>query len=218
MLRANLNDENLNAIYGGNEGEGGLIETMSDEAVKAAMEYWKVYQETGSEAAFDARDKLQAALESQGFYNDEQGVGLIEQVFDNMLNETDPDGLGAKLQERFKEQDFEITAEPIIDEESLRAQAAGITVKVGAELVPTALDGGGGEHGFANGIWSVPYNGFPAILHKGERVVPAREVNNSSFNSNLYVEKMYMNNGTDAQGLAAAMAAAQRRRMSGYGS
>lgn len=217
MIEANLNDENLNAVYGGNGGEGGLIETMSDEAVKAAMEYWNVYQETGSEAAFDARDKLQAALESQGFYNDEQGVGLIEQVFDNMLNETDPDGLGAKLQERFKEQDFEITAEPIIDEESLQAQAAGITVKVGAELVPTDMSSGGPD-GYANGIWSVPYNGFPAILHKGERVVPAREVNNSSYNSNLYVEKMYMNNGTDAQGLAAAMAAAQRRRMSGYGS
>ena len=215
MIEANLKDENLNAIYGES---GGLIETMSDEAVKAAKEYWDVYTQTGSEAAFDARDKLQAALQSQGFYNDEQGVGLIEQVFDNMLNETDPDGLGAKLKERFATQGFEVTAEPIIDEESLQAQASTITVKVGAKLVPTDVSGGGGEHGFANGIWSVPYNWFPAILHKGERVVPAREVSSQNYNSNLYVEKMVMNNGADAQGLAAAMAAAQRRRMSGYGS
>ena len=69
----------------------------------------------------------------------------------------------------------------------------------------------------ANGIWSVPWDGYPAILHKGERVVPAREASRS-YNSNLYVESMYMNNGTDAAGLAAAMAAAQRRTMSGYGS
>lgn len=71
----------------------------------------------------------------------------------------------------------------------------------------------------ANGIWSVPFDGFQAVLHKGERVVPAREVGSSrNYSSNLYVESMYMNNGTDAAGLAAAMAAAQRRTMSGYGS
>ena len=71
----------------------------------------------------------------------------------------------------------------------------------------------------ANGIWSVPFDGFLARLHKGERVVPAREVAASrNFSSNLYVESMYMNSGADAEGLASAMAAAQRRTMSGYGS
>jgi hypothetical protein len=73
-----------------------------------------------------------------------------------------------------------------------------------------------GHH--ANGIWSVPFDGYPAILHAGERVVPAREVSSRSYNSNLYVEKMIMNSGADAQGLADAMASANRRRMSGYGS
>jgi hypothetical protein len=73
--------------------------------------------------------------------------------------------------------------------------------------------------GHANGLWSVPYDGYHAVLHKGERVVPAREVASSrNFNSNLYVESMYMNNGQDAEGLAAAMAAAQRRTSAGFGS
>ena len=70
----------------------------------------------------------------------------------------------------------------------------------------------------ANGLYEVPRDGYPALLHKGERVMPAREVESQSFNSNLYVESMYMNSGTDAEGLAAAMAAAQRRTMSGFGS
>ena len=71
---------------------------------------------------------------------------------------------------------------------------------------------------FANGLPFVPYNGYLAILHQGERVMTARENRTYTANSNLYVEKMVMNNGTDAAGLASAIAEAQRRTMSGYGS
>ena len=110
------------------------------------------------------------------------------------------------------------------------------TVSIPVTFVPAGGGGGGGtpmfvyDHwngmmnrlgtrGFANGLWSVPYDGFLARLHKNERIVPAREVGSSrNFSSNLYVESMYMNNGTDAAGLASAMAAAQRRTMNGFGS
>lgn len=71
---------------------------------------------------------------------------------------------------------------------------------------------------YANGINYVPYDGMLAELHKGERVVPAREMASRNYSSNLYVESMYMSGGADAEGLAAAMAAAQKRTMSGYGS
>ena len=96
-----------------------------------------------------------------------------------------------------------------------------MTLKVAVQFNPM-LPGGmtmGSIPGRANGMPFVPFDGYPALLHKGERVVPAREVSNTrNFSSNLYVESMYMNNGQDADGLAAAMAAAQRRTMSGYGS
>ena len=96
-------------------------------------------------------------------------------------------------------------------------EAAQLASQVGTVVIPAVLDMvEDGSH--ANGLWSVPYDGYLARLHKGERVVPAREVSSRSYNSNLYVESMYMNNGMDANGLASAMAAAQRRTMSGYGS
>jgi hypothetical protein len=69
----------------------------------------------------------------------------------------------------------------------------------------------------ANGLFDVPWDGYPAILHKHEQVVPAREVSNRNYNSNLYIENMNMSGNADAQGLAAAIAAANRRTMAGYG-
>ena len=73
-----------------------------------------------------------------------------------------------------------------------------------------------GSH--ANGLWSVPWDGYPAILHKDEKVVPAREAASRNFSSNLYVESMYMNNGQDSDALAAKVAAENRRIMNGFGS
>ena len=56
-----------------------------------------------------------------------------------------------------------------------------------------------------------------AWLHPGERVLTARENRSYTANSNLYVERMIMNNGQDAEGLAAAMAAQNRRVSAGFG-
>ena len=69
----------------------------------------------------------------------------------------------------------------------------------------------------ANGLPYVPYDGYLARLHKGERVVPARQAG-SSFSSNLYVENMNMSGGLSADALAASIASRNRRVMAGYGS
>ena len=126
----------------------------------------------------------------------------------------------------------QVDVEPQVAEDA----AEQIQQQVGQVEVPAMLvyngfswgwgQGGGGTGGGgvnkpmarANGLPYVPYDGYLASLHKGERVVPAREVSSRSYSSNLYVENMNMSGGADAAGLAAAMAAAQRRTMSAYGS
>ena len=108
--------------------------------------------------------------------------------------------------------------------------AAQIAEQIGTVTVyvePIIDDGSGyskrtprrnGIPGHANGIWSVPFDNYLALLHKDERVVPARAVNNRNFTSNLYFENVNVNNGQDADGLAARIVTTQQREMSGFGS
>ena len=124
-----------------------------------------------------------------------------------------------------------VEIDPEVPEDAAAKLAEQIgTVAVGVELIPTMngyVQGVGGAGGSgrpnvlmpkANGINFVPYDGYLALLHKGEQVVPARQVNSRNFTSNLYFENVNLNNGQDAEGLAARITAQQRREMSGYGS
>lgn len=124
----------------------------------------------------------------------------------------------------------EITLKPMVPDGASAQISTDIgTVQVPVELVVTnpgavrpSVGGGGGAGTvvamqYANGLPYVPYDNYLALLHKGEKVVPARATGNN-FSSNLYVDRMIMNNGQDAQGLAGAVAAANRRIMRGYGS
>ena len=92
-----------------------------------------------------------------------------------------------------------------------------IGMEVGAAEGPVIHKNRRPKKGDANGLPYVPYDGMLARLHKGERVVPAREAGRS-FSSNLYVENMNMNGGLSADALAASIASRNRRVMAGFGS
>ena len=123
----------------------------------------------------------------------------------------------------------EVEVDPVAPEDAAAQISEQIgTVAVPVVMVPTTGGGTGrirtprgwitpdGSH--VNGLPFAPFDGYIAELHRGERIVPARENVSRNFSSNLYIESMYMNNGIDAQALAQSIAAANRRSMSGYGS
>ena len=70
------------------------------------------------------------------------------------------------------------------------------------------------EH--ANGLWNVPWDGYPAILHRGERVVPARDANNYTYNT--YFGSVNLHNGLEIEALTESIDRRNRRPRSGYGS
>ena len=73
-----------------------------------------------------------------------------------------------------------------------------------------------GSH--ANGLPFVPFDGYIAALHKGEQVVPAAQVDKSrSFTNNVYFDRTQVNNGIDADAIAARIAEQARRAIAGFG-
>jgi hypothetical protein len=72
----------------------------------------------------------------------------------------------------------------------------------------------GGSH--ANGLFSVPWDGYPALLHKGERVLTARE--NQNYTYNTYFGNVNLNNGLEIEALTESIDRRNRRQRSGYGS
>ena len=99
MIEANLNDENLNQIYGDEEGKD-LLDRMTDAQLLLAKEYEKIYNDPdkmGTEEAFQMREALQESLKDLGIVNDEQGVSLLENIFEERLREMDIDGLVEKF-------------------------------------------------------------------------------------------------------------------------
>ena len=194
--------------------QGGNI---TQEGAQAIMDFWEA-----NPAQWQKR-----LMAVGGRYGDLGSLTSNKQAMDIMLNATISDEeVFRQLEEALGLKPVEVEAVPVAPEgaaEELAAQIGPVTVPV--QLVPDAGGGAGTGYGglrytmHANGLWSVPFDGYMAVLHKGERVVPAREAGGSrNFSSNLYVESMYMNSGTDAEGLAAAIAAANRRTMRGFGS
>jgi len=182
------------------------------QGTESVGDWWTRTQQEISDRASTAADDWKNLFKSLLGLGDLGADQDFLDIAEQLRNQVDED-LNAKP--------FDFVAEPQVPENA----AAEISAQIGTVPVNIRIVGGAGggkdwntRTSRANGLPFVPYDGYLAELHKGERVVPAREMQSRNYSSNLYVESMYMNNGTDAEGLAAAMAAAQRRTMSGYGS
>ena len=136
----------------------------------------------------------------------------IQSLFDDEWEGT-TGGLLNILQEAIDENAKGLTVEtiPVMPDDAaamLEDQLGPITV----DVIPNVK-----SMSFANGLPYVPFDGYVATLHKGERVVPANQNKNYNNTSNVYFDHVNVNNGIDADGLAARIAEHNRRTLAGFG-
>ena len=126
-------------------------------------------------------------------------------------------GLLNILQEAIDEKAQGLTVEttPILTEDAagiLQEQLAGVALSVPVYPDLASVDG---SH--ANGLPFVPFDGYIAALHRGERVVPANQNRSYSNTSNIYFDNVNVNSGADADGLAALIAERTKHTLAGFG-
>lgn len=185
---------------------------ITEEQKAAAEQYWDFFRSHGGDSDWAVWDQLV----EQYFGGANEYTRRLEDAIAGMT-ESDTWAQKMDLPEGWWMGDdgIKVATTPELSEDAadhIQEALNGLTLTV--PVIPdVATDG---SH--ANGLPFVPFDGYIAQLHKGERIVPANQNKNYSATSNLYVESMYMNNGTDAQALAAAMAAENRRIRAGFGS
>lgn len=100
--------------------------------------------------------------------------------------------------------------------------------EVGTVTVPASLDWrpsyqqgyqqqAPGFGGHANGLPFVPYDGYLALLHRGERVMTASQNKSYTYNNNTYFGSVNLHNGLEIDALTESIARNNRRKNSGYG-
>lgn len=134
------------------------------------------------------------------------------------------------------ENPVEVTVTPVAEEGSAQSVSDQVgTVDINGIVHITGVDGeiqgvsgnwwGGdgtivrphrvGSH--ANGIPWVPRDGYLAVLHAGERVMPARENKHYTYNNNTYFGSVALHNGLEIEALTESIARNNRRKSNGYG-
>jgi hypothetical protein len=94
----------------------------------------------------------------------------------------------------------------------IAAQIGTVPVRVSPQVAGLTMPG------HANGLPFVPYDGYIAMLHRGERVMPARENKNYTYNNNTYFGSVNLHNGLEVDALAESIARNNRRKSRGFGS
>lgn len=180
-------------------GDDALMDKVSDIVFDKGQEYAEEFQQA-----------MEAVLANENDYSGETQQKVMDMVTDLM---------DAVRQQMAKEI---LTVELEPDVEGLQRQLSQVklTANVAMNLGTGGMAGAmaallSGNH--ANGLPFVPWDGYIAMLHRGERVLTASQNRNYTYNNHNYFGNVNLNNGMEVDALADSIAKQTRKQSRGYG-
>lgn len=99
----------------------------------------------------------------------------------------------------------------------LRIMGGGVGLGGGGEMLSLFSGNKKAVYSNVNGISFVPYDGYLSVLHKGERVMPAVQNKNYTYNNHTYFGSVNLHNGLEVDALTESIERNNRRKRGGYG-
>ena len=99
----------------------------------------------------------------------------------------------------------------------LRIMGGGVGLGGGGEMLSLFSGNKRAVYSHVNGISFVPYDGYLSVLHKGERVMPAVQNKNYTYNNHTYFGSVNLHNGLEVDALTESIERNNRRKRGGYG-
>lgn len=218
--KGNLTQEAIQYGYKKDE-NGELVQSRRVIIEEAAQTAWDLYRtnKLDREGLDELRNKV---------LNDEHFASLTELMFNKTKEEGWKNIEDLDLQEWLDGiEPPEVTIEPIAPEgaaDSIAEQIGTVTIPIALKVaaVQSVVNGvmAGAQAmlpGHANGLPFVPYDGYLALLHQGERVMTATENRHYTYNSHNYFGNVNLNNGQDIENLCDRIDVHNRRQQAGYG-
>lgn len=202
---------------------GEVYQDRSGEIAIAVQEAWDLYRTDTLDAAgmmklkatilndtaFDQIVKQMYAESSKEGWRNKEDIDILDWLneFEPPEIEVDPkapDGAADTLAEQIGPVSVPVVLVPAVGPSTGRIR------KPGGWVNPDGFN--------ANGLPFVPFDGYIAELHRGERVMTATENRNYTFNSNTYFGNVNLNNGMQVEALSESIARQNRKIQRGYGS
>lgn len=198
-------EERLMALFGLSDLSAGSISALKDRMTEQAKQLViDAWHENGEQLMYqDAHARIMEGL--GGTLQDYEAI--IQML--TLMEQAPPD----------------VPVDPQLPEDKadmLQEQLEGVALHVPVipDLVKTGLSDDGEDEvsiGFANGLPFVPFDGYIAALHRGERVLTAAQNRSYTYNSNTYFGAVNLNNGLEVEALSESLARQNAKMNRAYG-
>ena len=171
----------------------------------------------GKKAAEEYKQAIKGMSEAEKEMYDYVWAGFSEEQAKEIYNRNHPEITVETVPEENAAEKIAQEVGKVVLPAELRIMGGGVGLGGGGEMLSLFSGNKRAVYSNANGISFVPYDGYLSVLHKGERVMPASQNKNYTYNNHTYFGSVNLHNGLEVDALTESIERNNRRKRVGYG-